>query len=272
MTDNKPQDKKLLNIAENIARETGELLVRTWQSGDIEVDRREQHDVKLAADKAAEELIIQRIRANCPGDGIISEESGESDASREGIWIVDPLDGTVNFSHGHPHFCVSIARCQNGEPEVGVVYDPVRKEMFSARRGGGASCNGASIAVSCNEDLGQAMLAVGFGKFPGQGALRQMEQLAGHVQKLRISGSAALDLAYLAAGRLDGYCETKIFVWDLAAGLLIAREAGAVGFVWPEEAPWQRSCLAASPGVAEEAMKFLYLNADNASAGWVVGC
>jgi len=96
-----------------------------------------------------------------------------------------------------------------------------------------------------------------------------MEQLAGHVQKLRISGSAALDLAYLATGRLDGYCETKIFVWDLAAGLLLAREAGALGFVWPEDAPWQRSCLAATPGVAEEAMKFLDYNPDDALAGWV---
>ncbi len=269
MTDSrKAQDN--LQLAETVAREAGKILLETRRQGDIKVDSRELHDVKLAADKASEDLIINKLREERPEDGIISEECGASETQKEGIWIIDPLDGTVNFSHGHPHFCVSIAWCRRGEVQAGVVYDPVREELFSALRDGGAYCNGEPIDAAATNRLEQAMLAVGFGNLPGQESLRQMEKLSERVQKLRISGSAALDLAYVACGRLDGYCETRIFVWDLAAGLLIAREAGAIGYMWPGGKPWRRGCLAAAPGLIDAAAQVLQFDPQQANAEWTI--
>lgn len=257
-----------LELTENLAREAGAYLLKTYQSGNIRVDNREPHDVKLEADRGSENIIIQRLREERPKDGIISEECGANETTKEGVWIIDPLDGTVNFSHGHPHFCVSIGWCRNGEVEIGAVFDPVRDELFSATRNGGAFCNGMRISTASTPKLDQAMLAVGYGKLPGQESLRQMEKLADRVQKMRISGSAALDLAYLACGRLDGYCENRIYVWDLAAGLLIARQAGAIGYMWPDDELWRRSCLAATPALAEEITIGLQLNKSTATAGW----
>jgi len=241
-----------LAIAEEAARAAGRLLADIWRSGKVQVNRRERHDVKLAADVAAETAIMDILRRERPGDRIISEESGSTGGVAEGdAWIVDPLDGTVNFSHGHPHFCISIAWCRGGVPVAGAVFDPIRGEMFTGAQGVGAWLNGKPILVSKISALDQAMLAAGFGKVPQKRMLRQIDLLAMHVQKLRIGGSAALDLVYTACGRLDGYCESRVYVWDLAAAAIILREAGGTCRIQPAANPYQRECVASNGNLDE---------------------
>jgi myo-inositol-1(or 4)-monophosphatase len=200
------------------------------------------------------------IRAQRPQDGILAEESGADATDRDGVWIVDPLDGTVNFSHGHPHFAVSLAWAWRGRIEVGVIYDPLRDELFSAMRGGGAHCNGRPIKCAGTDSLRDAMIAVGLGRFiSGEALCADLVQLANTVQKVRIAGSAALDLAYTACGRLDAYYEQRVFLWDLAAGMLLIEEAGGVVYWWPQPRPHQRSCLAAAKGLAAPLIELLQL-------------
>ncbi|MDQ3780067.1 MAG: inositol monophosphatase [Chloroflexota bacterium] len=191
-------------------------------------------DLVTEADRGAEALIVARLRAAFPDHRLLGEEgtaevrsSGADPASPYG-WIVDPLDGTTNFAHGVPHFAVSIGLEERGEPLVGVVYDPLRDEVFVAARGKGASCNGAPLAVSTTGDLIEAILATGFSY-----SLARREQQAvawrsflTRVQAIRQTGSAALNLCYVAAGRFDGYWEWGLQPWDFAAGALIVTEAG----------------------------------------------
>ncbi len=220
--------------------------------------KRLRHDVKLSADITSETAIPRTIRARRPPDGILAEEGGENEIKRHGVWIVDPLDGTVNFSHGHPHFCVSIAWLWQGETVVGVIYDPLRDELFSAIRGRGAFCNGKAVHVAGTANMHHAMVAVGFGKSaPEAFVTTDANSLGASVQKLRISGSAALDLAYVACGRLDGYAETQVYVWDLAAGALIVEEAGGVCYMWPREELHMRSCVATGEKLSDRIVTIL---------------
>lgn len=191
-------------------------------------------DLVTEADRGAEALIVARLRAAFPDHRLLGEEgtadvrpSGADPASPYG-WIVDPLDGTTNFAHGVPHFAVSIGLEERGEPLVGVVYDPLRDEVFVAARGKGARCNGTPLAVSTTGELIEAILATGFSY-----SLARREQQAvawrsflTRVQAIRQTGSAALNLCYVAAGRFDGYWEWGLKPWDLAAGALIVTEAG----------------------------------------------
>jgi myo-inositol-1(or 4)-monophosphatase len=261
--------KSIANLAVSAARAAGTMLGDAWRSGDIRVKHREHHDVKLAADVESEKIILSMLREQCPEDGVLAEESGASGNDSEGVWIVDPLDGTVNFSHGHPHFSVSIAWCRNGVPTVGVVYDPVRDELFSAVRGQGAWLNGRRIRVSDVKSLDSAMLAVGFGKEPAHIMSRQMSSLAMQVQKLRIGGSAALDMAYAACGRLDGYSESRVFVWDLAAASVIITEAGGHCRIRPTGEPYQRECMAANPAIEEAVCRAIGLDPATFEERWV---
>jgi len=195
-------------------------------------------DPVTESDFQAQEMIIALLRQSFPGHGFLAEETtgkgnGEQPPPAVRIqafrWIIDPLDGTVNFAHGYPAFCVSIAFEAAGRLEYGVIYDPLRDELFEARQGQGASLNGQPIKVSTIDRLERALVATGFPydirERLGE-TLQRMERILGQVQGLRRGGSAALDMAYVACGRFDGFYEENLKPWDTAAGLLLIEEAG----------------------------------------------
>jgi len=260
-----PALDRIAALAGTAVRAAGAMLADIRARGDIQVKVRERHDVKLAADVASETCIQELLRAARPADGILAEESGAAALERAGVWIIDPLDGTVNYSHGHPHFCVSLAWAWRGVTQVGVVYDPVRDELFSARRGGGAWLNGAPMHCAPTAALAAAMVAIGLNRFcVGPAIADELAVLSDRTQKVRISGAAALDLAYTACGRLDGYFEQRVFVWDLAAGMLLVDEAGGRSCWWrrPERAH-QRACLASAPALFPPLLALLNLDERN---------
>jgi myo-inositol-1(or 4)-monophosphatase len=223
----------LLNFAIQTARDAGSIL--TDKLGRV-VQIRSKGDINLVteADLAAERLIIERIKSYYPRHAILAEESGATESviaiagSSEWKWIVDPLDGTTNFAHGYPCFCVSIALERNGQIEVGVVYDPTRDEMFAAERGSGASLNGRRVQVSLVEELNSAMLCTGFPYDVRERPHFALDftNFTMEAQAVRRDGSAALDLAYVACGRFDGFWEDGLNPWDVAAGVLLIEEAG----------------------------------------------
>jgi myo-inositol-1(or 4)-monophosphatase len=214
------------------ARDAGRIL--TERLGRARVSRKGEIDLVTEADLASEKLIIEKVRSHYPRHAILAEESGASDGFSTGAehsewkWIIDPLDGTTNYAHGYPCFCVSIAAECKGRIEIGVVYDPLRDEMFAAERGQGATLNERRLRVSAVADLNRAMLCTGF---PYD--VRERPRFARHftnftmqAQAVRRDGSAALDLAYVAAGRFDGFWEDGLHSWDVAAGMILIAEAG----------------------------------------------
>ena len=219
----------MLNFASQIARDAGALLVQ--RLGSAKVTTKGDINLVTEADIAAENLIIERIRSHYPQHGILAEESGEavlvSGKRSEWKWIIDPLDGTTNYAHGYPCFCVSIALEHAGELEVGVVYDPMRDEMFAAERGRGATLNDRKIHVSSVDELSQAMLCTGFPYNVRERPdfAREFTNFTMIAQAVRRDGSAALDLAYVACGRFDGFWEDGLSPWDIAAGALLIAEA-----------------------------------------------
>ena len=222
----------LLALAVDIAEEAGELL-RTYADGrDLEVRTKSSAtDPVTIADQASERLIVHRLEAARPDDGLLGEEAT---ANREGTtglrWVFDPLDGTVNYLYRIPQWCVSIA-CEDGEGSlVGVVHDPNRCETFRAVRGSGASSAGRPLRVGSVDDLGAAIVATGFSYDAEVRAAqgRQQGALVASIRDLRRFGAAALDLAWVADGRIDGYAEFNLAPWDWAAGRLLVREAGGV--------------------------------------------
>lgn len=220
----------MLNFATQLARDAGRLLAEHFGRS-IQVSNKGEIDLVTEADLAAEQLIIERIQSYFPRHSILAEESGETisiGGEKEWKWIVDPLDGTTNYAHGYPCFCVSIALEHKGTLEVGVVYDPMRDEMFAAERGGGATLNGRRIRVSDTDELNRALLCTGFpydvrerGEFA-----RHFHNFVMHAQGVRRDGSAALDLAFVACGRFDGFWEEGLRPWDVASGALLIEEAG----------------------------------------------
>lgn len=221
----------LLNIAARAARAAGHIIMRSLQHIEhLEVTSKGRNDFVSDVDKLAEQEIINTIRRAYPDHAILAEESGESGES-DTVWIIDPLDGTTNFLHGYPHFCVSIGIKVKGKLMHGVVYDPVREEMFTASRGDGAQLNDRRIRVSKQKTFEGALLTTGFPfKYPEHHNVyhRTFKTLFPQVVDIRRTGSAALDLAYLAAGRVDGYWEIGLAPWDMAAGALLVEEAGGV--------------------------------------------
>jgi myo-inositol-1(or 4)-monophosphatase len=219
----------LLNFAIDMAREAGGLLMQ--KLGAAKVSNKGDIDLVTEADLASENLIIERIRSYHPQHGILAEESGEAvlvgGKRSEWKWIIDPLDGTTNYAHGYPCFCVSIALEHEGVLEVGVVYDPVRDEMFAAERGRGATLNDRPIRVSEVEDLKDAMVCTGFPYNVRErpNFTRDFANFTMAAQAVRRDGSAALDLAYVACGRFDGFWEDGLSPWDIAAGKLLIEEA-----------------------------------------------
>jgi myo-inositol-1(or 4)-monophosphatase len=218
----------LLELAIRAAREAGELL-RASLGRDIEVRKKGPIDLVTDVDVASERLIKGLIATYYPRHAVLGEETGVSGADSEYLWIVDPLDGTTNYAHGYPCFCVSIGVERRGEMVLGVVYDPTRDELFVAERGAGATLNNRRIRVSDTAPLGQSLLVTGF---PYNISLREFTNLEHfrnfcvHAQAVRRDGSAALDLCYVACGRFDGFWELALSPWDTAAGTLIVAEAG----------------------------------------------
>ena len=221
----------MLNFAIQTARAAGQLLAERFGRA-LSISNKSELDLVTEADLASERLIIERIKTNYPRHSILAEESGASaTADREASewrWIVDPLDGTTNYAHGYPYFCVSMGLEHKGKLELGVIYDPVRDELFTAERGQGAALNGSRIQVSQSNNLNSALLCTGF---PYD--VRERSEFARHftnfimnAQAVRRDGSAALDLAYVACGRFDGFWEEGLHPWDVAAGVLMIEEAG----------------------------------------------
>ena len=217
------------NFAINVAREAGNLLVQ--RLGSAKITNKGDINLVTEADIAAENLIIERIRSYYPQHRILAEESGEAvlvgGKQSDWKWIIDPLDGTTNYAHGYPCFCVSIALEHKGVLEVGVVYDPMRNEMFAAERGQGATLNDRQIRVSNVETLNSAMVCTGFPYNVRERPdfAREFAKFTMAAQAVRRDGSAALDLAYVACGRFDGFWEDGLNPWDVAAGALLIFEA-----------------------------------------------
>lgn len=215
---------------EAIAREAGTLLMDHFARA-VTIEYKRDVDLVTAADRASEKLIVERLRALWPEHGIVGEEGTRSDPGADYRWYVDPLDGTTNFAHGYPVFCVSIALVHKGEELVaGVLYDPTRDEMFSAERGEGATLNGKAIHVSKTARLAESILGTGFPshKRHQNPNIHFYHQITLRSHGVRRAGSAALDLANVACGRYDGFWEFNLNPWDTAAGVLLVREAGGL--------------------------------------------
>ena len=220
--------RRYLADLEPIAREAGVLLM-SYFDRHIKIEYKGDVDLVTAADRASEKLIAERLHARWPQHGIVGEEGTRTDTGAEFRWYVDPLDGTTNFAHGYPVFCVSIALARrDDELEVGVLYDPTRDELFAAERGHGATLNGNPIRVSKTTRLAESILGTGFpsNKRHKNPNIYFYQQITLRSHGVRRAGSAALDLANVAAGRYDGFWEFNLNPWDTAAGVLIVREAG----------------------------------------------
>ena len=221
----------MLNIAVRAARSAGDLVLRSSENiGKLRIDQKSKTDFASEVDRMAEQEIIQIIQSAYPDHAILAEESGEHPGN-EFVWVIDPLDGSTNFLHGFPQFAISIALKHKGKIEVGTVYDPLRDELFTATRGGGAMLNNRRIRVTRQNSLKGALLGTGF-PFKKQ---QHLDAYLGMFRALfidsagiRRAGAAALDLAYLASGRLDGFWEIGLHEWDIAAGVLLVKEAGGV--------------------------------------------
>ena len=218
-----------ITIAVRAARAAGNVILRYQNRIEgLAVVEKQRMDFASEVDRLAEAEIIREIRRAYPDHGILAEESGEVARGRV-TWVIDPLDGTHNYLHGIPHCCVSIAPLDRGEPTHGVVFDPFRGDLFTASKGDGAFLNDRRIRVSRRESLAGALLATGFPyrqRAHLDAQLAMLRALLQQAEDLRRSGSAALDLAYVACGRFDGYFEIGLKPWDLAAGCLLVREAG----------------------------------------------
>ena len=220
-----------LNTAVKAARAAGSLILRHTDRLDaLTVENKQRNDYVSEVDRQAEESIIRTLRKAYPDHAILAEESGHR-GDGEYEWIIDPLDGTTNYLRGIPHYAVSIALRYRDRIEHGVVYDPAKDEMFSASRGGGATLNNRRIRVSTRSSLEGALLGTGIPFREDQdidGYMGSLRAFIGPIAGIRRAGAAALDLAYVAAGRLDGYWEAGLHPWDIAAGALLVREAGGL--------------------------------------------
>jgi myo-inositol-1(or 4)-monophosphatase len=222
----------MLNTAVKAARKAAALITRASYDVDkLTIRSKRKNDFVSEVDHAAEEAIIGVLRDAYPEHGFLAEESGETESEREYVWVIDPLDGTTNFLHGVPQYCVSIALLQKGVAQQAVVFDPNRNELFTASKGAGAYLNDRRIRVSRLDRVDEALVGTGF-PFREMGNideyLRMMKNVMAGTAGLRRPGAAALDLAWVAAGRFDAFWEIGLSPWDMAAGALLVREAGGL--------------------------------------------
>ncbi|MFO7866121.1 MAG: inositol monophosphatase family protein [Candidatus Aminicenantes bacterium] len=217
-----------LEAAIETARKAGNLLNRR-RGKKRKISYKGAVDLITDVDKESQSLIAGHLQRIFPSHDVLAEEELTSEKGSEFLWLVDPLDGTTNYAHGFPVFCISIALEHRGEIVTGVVYDPARDEMFSARKGKGAALNGKALAVSKEGRLGRSLIATGFPYDIRESEVNNLDhfaRMAVRAQAIRRCGSAALDLCYTACGRFDGFWEMKLAPWDMAAGALIVSEAG----------------------------------------------
>ncbi len=245
----------MLNVAIKAARAAGAIINRAALDVEsVRVAQKQVNDFVTEVDQAAERTIIETLLGAYPGHGILGEESGKEFGAKDSdyVWIIDPLDGTTNFIHGFPVYCVSIALAVKGKIEHAVVYDPTRNDLFTATRGRGAFLNERRIRVSKRAQLKDCLISTGFPFRPGDNFRAYMRMFAEITQRtagVRRPGAAALDLAYVAAGFTDGFFETGLSIWDVAAGSLLVTEAGGLVGNFTGEADFleQAECLAGNP-------------------------
>jgi len=229
-----PADERteVLALAQRLARAAGAIQRDRYETALAIETKSSSIDLVTEVDRACEALIVEAIESARPGDAILAEEGSGSDArGARWRWVIDPLDGTTNFAHGFPRFCVSVGVELDGVREVGVVYDPLLDELYHAVRGGGAFLGQRRLAVSRRDALGNALVATGFAydvHRTSRDNAAMFASMLGAARGIRRDGSAALDLCYVAAGRLDAYWELKLRPWDVAAGILFVEEAGGV--------------------------------------------
>jgi myo-inositol-1(or 4)-monophosphatase len=254
--------KPTLAFVKELALQAGDIL-QNYVKEDLDVRHKSRTDLVTNADHASEEFIIGAIRAAFPNHAINAEESGEWEGAAEHQWYIDPLDGTLNYAHGVPIYCVSIGYAYQGKMHLGVIYDPTRDEMFAAERGKGATLNDHPMFVSKHTDMINCMLVTGFPNdiwgSPDDNTdnFIRFSQVAQTVRRL---GSAALDIAYVAAGRLDGFWENEVFQWDVAAGSLMVEEAGGLVTSIYGDADYMKrpvSIIAANPIIHAEMLNVL---------------
>jgi myo-inositol-1(or 4)-monophosphatase len=258
----------MLDFATDIARRAGALLLDGLGRRRT-VELKSQFDLVTDMDRASEDLIISAIRAEFPDHMIVSEEGGgtsaghsRSDSAAELIWLIDPLDGTNNYAHGFPFFCVSVALWQGRTPLLGVIYNPVLDELFSAAAGSGASRNGRPIRVSATPALSAALVSTGFPydyALTPANNLPEFDRIQARCQGVRRSGAAALDLAYVAMGRLDAHWELQLKPWDTGAAALLVLEAGGRLSDWSGGAwhPWTDRLIASNGRIHDELIQVL---------------
>jgi len=244
--------KRYLDAADNAARAAGELLRKSFQHPQ-RVSSALAHDIKLEIDVQAQELITKLLLDEFPEHALYGEEGIVGDQSSEHQWVVDPLDGTVNYFYGIPHFCVSIALRFRGEIMVGVIYDPIREEMWRGQKGEAPKLNGEIFHVSDRADLAEAVISVGLSKtgITIEAGLPVLQRMIHRARKCRLLGSAALDMAYVACGRFDAYIEQGISLWDIAAGWLLIETAGGIVDLRPREDMKDKYSVVASNGLID---------------------
>ena len=251
----------MLKFAIDLALRAGAVL-RAGLTHERTVTSKGHADVVTDIDHASEALLIGAIGERFPDHAMLAEERGALAGRSEYQWVLDPLDGTLNYLHGNPIFCVSLALLRHGELHLGVIYDPCRDELFAAERGGGAHCNGRPLSVSRTELLARALVTTGFpyDRFSqSDNNLREHNHMLLKCQDIRRSGSAALDLCYIAAGRTDAHWELGLSPWDVAAGALIVREAGGTVTDWQDQ-PWRPAearLVASNGGIHDEILREL---------------
>jgi myo-inositol-1(or 4)-monophosphatase len=255
----------MLNIGIKAARAAGAIINRAaLDIESVRISQKQVNDFVTEIDHASEAIIIETLLESFPGHGILAEESGSEYGQKNAdhVWIIDPLDGTTNFIHGFPVYCVSIALAVKGKVEQAIIFDPSRNDLFTATRGRGAYHNDRRMRVSKRTQMKECLIATGFPFRPGDdfnAYLRMMADVMQRTAALRRPGAAALDLAYVAAGFSDGFFETGLSIWDVAAGSLLVTEAGGLigNFTGDSDFMEQRECLAGNPKIYGQLVQIL---------------
>ena len=270
-----PNLHPMINVAIKAARAAGSIINRAALDVEsVRISQKQVNDFVTEVDHAAEKAIIETLLTAYPGHGIHAEESGKEHGAKDSefVWIIDPLDGTTNFIHGLPVYCVSIGLAVKGKIEQAVIYDPSRNDLFTATKGRGAYMNDRRLRVSKRTHLKDCLISTGFPFRPGdnfQNYLKMMGDVMQRTAGLRRPGSAALDLAYVAAGFTDGFFETGLQPWDVAAGSLLITEAGGLvgNFTGDADFLEQKECLAGNPKIYGQLVSILGKYSKFATAG-----
>ena len=265
----------MINVAIKAARAAGSIINRAaLDMESMRISQKQVNDFVTEVDHAAEKVIIETLLTAYPGHGILAEESGSTQGAQDSdyVWIIDPLDGTTNFIHGFPVYCVSIALAVKGKVEQAVIYDPSRNDLFTATKGRGAFMNDRRIRVSKRTRLEECLISTGFPFRPGDNFKNYMNMMADVMQRtagMRRPGAAALDLAYVAAGFTDGFFETGLKPWDVAAGSLLVTEAGGLIGNFTGEADFMdhQECMAGAPRIYGQLVPLLSKYSKFAGAG-----